>query len=415
MMAQPKKRRRWLFGLILVAVVAVVLAIAFGSSSSEAVVVTVERVARRTITQTVSATGVLRPETEVKLSSETSGEILAVLVKEGDTVRRGQLLVRIRPDIAQTQLEQFAAAAEAAKLSAEVAKAELERARSELQRVSELYARNFLSRQELEQVQTLYQQALGRYQAALAERDRAQAALRQAQLQVSRTAIYAPIDGIVTSLSVAVGEKVVGTMQMQGTELLRIADLRRMLAVVEVNENDVTLLQVGDSATVTVDAIPRRSFRAVVTEISHSPKRAKTEAFGVAAAPEEVVNFEVKLLLLDSDPRLRPGMSCYAEIRTETRPNVLAVPIQAVTVRAEERDTLGNARKEPPTIVFVHENGRARRVEVETGISDRDYIEIRKGLREGQEVISGSFHAITQVLKDGMPVQVRSSSSAHRK
>jgi HlyD family secretion protein len=414
-MAQPKKRRRWLFALILVAVVAVVLAVVFGSSSSEAVVVTVERVARRTITQTVSATGVLRPETEVKLSSETSGEIIAVLVKEGDTVRRGQLLVRIRPDIAQTQLEQFAAAAEAAKLSAEVAKAELERARSELQRVSELYARNFLSRQELEQAQTLYQQALGRYQAALAERDRAQAALRQAQLQVSRTAIYAPIDGIVTSLSVAVGEKVVGTMQMQGTELLRIADLRRMLAVVEVNENDVTLLHVGDSATVTVDAIPRRSFRAVVTEIAHSPKRAKAEAFGAAAAPEEVVNFEVKLLLLDSDPRLRPGMSCYAEIRTETRHNVLAVPIQAVTVRAEERDTLGNARKEPPTIVFVHENGRARRVEVETGISDRDYIEIRKGLREGQEVISGSFHAITQVLKDGMPVQVRSSGSAQRK
>ncbi len=414
-MAQPKKRRRWLFVLILVAVVAVVLAIAFGSSSSEVVVVTVERVARRTITQTVSATGVLRPETEVKLSSETSGEIIAVLVKEGDTVRRGQLLVRIRPDIAQTQLEQFAAAAEAARLSAEVAKAELERARSELQRVSELYARNFLSRQELEQAQTLYQQALGRYQAALAERDRAQAALRQAQLQVSRTAIYAPIDGIVTSLSVAVGEKVVGTMQMQGTELLRIADLRRMLAVVEVNESDIPLLQVGDSATVTVDAIPRRSFRAVVTEISHSPKRTQTEAFGVAAAPEEVVNFEVKLLLLDSDPRLRPGMSCYAEIRTETRQNVLAVPIQAVTVRPEERDTLGNTRREPPTIVFVHENGRARRVEVETGISDRDYIEIRKGLREGQEVISGSFHAITQVLKDGMPVQVRSPSSAQGK
>ncbi len=414
-MAQPKKRRRWLFVLILVAVVAVVLAIAFGSSSSEAVVVTVERVARRTITQTVSATGVLRPETEVKLSSETSGEILAVLVKEGDTVRRGQLLVRIRPDIAQTQLEQFAAAAEAARLSAEVAKAELERARSELQRVSELYARNFLSRQELEQAQTLYQQALGRYQAALAERDRAQAALRQAQLQVSRTAIYAPIDGIVTSLSVAVGEKVVGTMQMQGTELLRIADLRRMLAVVEVNESDIPLLQVGDSATVTVDAIPRRSFRAVVTEISHSPKRAQSEAFGAAAAPEEVVNFEVKLLLLDSDPRLRPGMSCYAEIRTETRQNVLAVPIQAVTVRPEERDTLGNTRREPPTIVFVHENGRARRVEVETGISDRDYIEIRKGLREGQEVISGSFHAITQVLKDGMPVQVRSPSPAQGK
>jgi len=414
-MAQPKKRRRWLLVFIPAAVLGIVLIAVFGNSSSEAVVVTVERVARRTITQTVSATGVLRPETEVKLSSETSGEILAVLVKEGDTVRRGQLLVRIRPDIAQTQLEQFAAAAEAARLSAEVAKAELERARSELQRVSELYARNFLSRQELEQAQALYQQALGRYQAALAERDRAQAALRQAQLQVSRTAIYAPIDGIVTSLSVAVGEKVVGTTQMQGTELLRIADLRRMLAVVEVNENDVPLLQIGDSATVTVDAIPRRSFRAVVTEIAHSPKTTRTTAFGAAAAPEEVVNFEVKLLLLDSDPRLRPGMSCYAEIRTETRHNVLAVPIQAVTVRPEERDTLGNTRKEPPTIVFVHENGRARRVEVETGISDRDYIEIRKGLREGQEVISGSFHAITQVLKDGMPVQVRSSSSVQRK
>jgi len=395
-------------GLALAAVL-VVAAIAVVSRGSDAVAVTVEPVQRRTITQTITATGTIRPETEVKISSEASGEIIALTVAEGDTVRRGQLLLRIKPDIAETQVEQFKAAAEAARMSMEAAKAEWERARSDLQRITELYRRGFAAQQELDQARALHDQALSRYNAAIAEYERARAAQRQAQYQLSRTAIYAPMEGVVTSLSVKIGEKVVGTAQMQGTELLRIADLSRMTAVVDVNENDISLVQLGDTAEVTVDAIPDRTFRGVVVEIAHSPK------VGRAGTQDEVVNFEVKILLLQSDPRLRPGMSCSADIHTETRYNVLAVPLQAVTVRVEAGDTTASSRrKHPPTVVFVHDNGKARMVTVETGISDRDYIEIRSGLREGTEVISGSYHAITRLLRDGTPVIVerRASSSS---
>lgn len=397
-----KRRRRWILFTGIGLVLLIVVAILVSGRESDAVVVTVEPVQRRTITQTVSATGSIRPETEVKLSSEASGEIIELTVQEGDTVRKGQLLVRIRPDIAQTQLDQFAAAAEAAKMTMQATKAEWERARVELERVTELYRRGFAAKQELDQALTAHEQALKRYNAAAAEFERARAAYRQAQLQLSRTALYAPMSGIVTSLSVKLGEKVVGTAQMQGTELLRIADLRRLIATVDVNENDIPLVKLGDTAVVTVDALPEQSFTGIVTEIAHSPK------VGQLGTQDQVVTFEVKILLLNPDPRLRPGMSCTAEIRTETRHNALAVPLQAVTVRLDTADTASTTRKRPPTVVFVPENGRARMVYVETGISDRNYIEIRQGLREGMQVVSGSYHAISRLLRDGTPVIVQS-------
>jgi len=403
-----RRRRRRILIVGGIFAVVLIIAIVLARGGSEEVLVTVETVQRRTITQTVSAAGIIRPETEVKMSSEASGEIIALFVKEGDTVRSGQLLLRIKPDIAQTQLEQFAAAAEAATMTLQAAKAEWERARDEFQRVTELYRRGYASQQELEQARALHEQAFGRYKAATAEAERARAAYRQAQLQLARTTLYAPISGVVSSLSVEVGEKVVGTAQMQGTELLRIADLSRMTAVVEVNENDIALISLGDTAEISVDALPERTFRGVVQEIAHSPK------VGRVGTQDEVVNYEVKILLLETDPRLRPGMSCNAEIRTETRSNVLAVPLQAVTVRLEEGDTTTtfSARKRPPTVVFVHEKGRARMVTVETGISDRNYIEIRKGITEGTEIISGSFHAITRLLRDGTPVRIQRVSGA---
>lgn len=399
-----RRRGRWFIVLAAgVLLLLVLLAVVIASGDSETVLVTVEPVQRRTITQTVSATGTLRPEVEVKLSSEASGEIIALLVKEGDTVRRGQLLLRIKPDIFQTQLEQVTAAAEAARMSAQAARAEWERASAELQRVTELYRRGFASQQELEQARALHEQASGRYRAAMAEYERTRAMVRQTQLQLSRTALYAPISGIVSSLSVEVGEKVVGTAQMQGTELLRIADLSRMVAVVEVNEHDIALVKVGDSAEISVDALPDHHFTGIVQEIAHSPKASRT------GTQDEVVNFAVTIRLLETDPRLRPGMSCAAEIRTETRHNVLAVPLQAVTVRLEQRDTTRRGR--PPMVVFVHDHGRARTVEVETGLSDRNYIEIRRGLTEGREVITGSFQAITRLLRDGTPVRIDQSEA----
>ncbi|MCX8051203.1 MAG: efflux RND transporter periplasmic adaptor subunit [Chlorobi bacterium] len=403
-----KTSKRWIvIAGAIVAIVAIAVALS-GRGNGNAVEVRVDTAAYRTIVQEVSATGKIQPEVEVKISSEVSGEIVALTVKEGDPVRRGQLLVRIRPDLLETQLEQFRAAVRAAEMGVEIAKVELDRTERELRRATELYDKGFLSKQEFETAKAAYERAAGQYQSALAEKSRAQATLRQGELSFSRTAIYAPISGVVTKLNVEVGEKVVGTAQMQGTELLRIADLDTMNAIVEVNESDVALVHIGDSAFVRVDAFRDSVLVGRVLEISHSPLE---KAVGTQ---EEVVNFQVKVRLQSRDTRLRPGMTCVADIRTARRDSVLAVPIQAVTVRYDdERDGESNAQATKRTaskqqIVFAVTGDRVRMREVKTGISDRGYIEIVAGLKPGEVVVSGPYSAIARTLRDSSRVRIKS-------
>lgn len=382
-----------------------------------AVAVTVEPVGRRTITQTVSATGKIQPETLVKISSETSGEVSFLGVKEGDTVKKGQLLVRIKPDIVETQLDQSKAAAGAAKANMNASKAELDRAQENLERVTALYQKKYASQEELEQARGTVNQRQAMYNAAAENYEQSLASLRQIQVQASRTSIYSPIDGIVTSLFIEAGEKVVGTAQMQGTEILRISDLNVMNALVDVDENDVVLISIGDTARIEIDAFPNKRFNGVVYQIGNA---AKTSSLGTQ---EEVVNFEVRVRLLDLDARLRPGMSCNADIETETHKNVLAVPLQAVTIRQpaetqkkEETEQDENVAKEKrstkklPSVVFVNKNKKAEMVQVETGISDNGYIEITSGLEEGTPVVTGSFQAITKQLENGTMIKVDSAS-----
>lgn len=385
-------------------------------SRTKAVSVVVEPAGKRTITQTVSATGKIQPETQVKISSETSGEIVYLGVKEGDTVQRGQLIIRIKPDIVQTQLEQYMASAEAAQANANGAKAELERATENMNRITTLFQKKYASQEELEQARAGVKQRQESYNASLKNYEQSQAALRQVQVQASRTSIYAPIDGIVTSLSVEQGEKVVGTAQMQGTEIMRVSDLNVMNALVDVDENDVVLLGLGDTARIEIDAFPNRHFNAVVYQVGNS---AKTNSIGTQ---EEVVNFQVRLRLIDLDPKLRPGMSCNADIETETRNGVIAIPLQAVTIRkmkeeekgkeeeeTTEMDTKKKTKKKLPSVVFVNDNGKAHMVEVTTGISDNGYIEITSGLQEKTPVVTGSFQAITKELEDGTVISVEST------
>ncbi|MBU3741437.1 MAG: efflux RND transporter periplasmic adaptor subunit [Candidatus Kapabacteria bacterium] len=416
-----KKRRK---GLMLTLLVFVVLAAGsvtwFMIRGKEApVLVSAEDVGTRTITQTVSAIGKLQPEVQVKISSEASGEIIFLGVHDGDSVKTGQLLARIQPDLVQTQVQQSQAAAESARMSITIAKAEVERSEADLKRVTELYKKQFATREELDRAKATYEGAFGRYQSAQSDHSRTLAALRQTQASASRTTIYAPMSGTVTYLAVERGEKVVGTAQMQGTEMMRISDLSTMSAWVDVDENDVAVVNIGDTANIKVDAFRDRVFRGVVYEIGNSAQTA------AAGTQEEVVNFQVRIRLIDRDLKMRPGMSCNVEIETETRENVLAVPIQSVTAKASaiasdvQRGPQVTSRGEavakkqadvPASLVWVLNGQTVAAREVETGISDNGYIEILKGLKKGERIVSGPYTAVSKVLSEGSKVQVEGTA-----
>lgn len=421
-MAKKKSKKRLFitFGVILILFIVIILAFVV-KGDNDVIKVTTARVERRTIVQTVSAVGKIEPEVKVKISSETSGEIIYLGVREGDTVKAGQVLVRIKPDIVETQLEQAKSAADAAKLETEVLLAEKIRSESELKRIVELYKKEFASKQEFELAKANFDRAYANYNAGLARYNQALAAYKQMQKSAERTTIRSPINGIVTKLSVEKGEKVVGTAQMAGTEIMEISDLSVMNAIVEVDENDIVQVKVGDSSIIEVDAIPDVIYQGIVWETGHS---AITSGLGTQ---DQITNFKVKIRFLKPDHKLRPGMSCNVDIQTLKKENVLAVPLQSVTVRLENVEKApdvqtGGIQKEEekeekikkpsaPSVVFINNNGKAKMVQVKTGISDKGYIEIIEGLQAGQEVVSGSFMAVSKQLKDGSPIKVNATRS----
>lgn len=425
-MAQKKKSKKLLIVIVLLCVVGLVSVVVYKLANKEdGIKVTTEKVSRKTITQTVSAIGKIQPETEVKISSEASGEIMFLGVKDGQEVNANQLLVRIQPDIISSQVEQFEASTEAAKVAIDAVKAERERAKADLERITKLFQKEFASREELDRAKAGFEGAESRYQSTLSEYQRALSALRQIKAQASRTAIFSPIAGTVTSLSVEQGEKVVGTAQMQGTEMMRIADLSVMNALVDVDENDIVYVKIGDTATINVDALPNQQIKGIVVEIAHSAKMSNT------GTQEEVTNFQVKIRVIDPDKRLRPGMSCNVEISTETHRNVLAVPLQSVTVRQSENDddnkdksdedmtsekkSANEKNKRPPTVVFVNVQNQAKKRKVETGLSDQGYIEIKSGLKEGDEIISGNFQAVNKLLNDNDKIIIENNTAKKKK
>ncbi len=415
-----KKSRKALYiTLISVAILAIVLSYFLLKNKDESIAIKTEKVELRTITQKVSAIGKIRPETEVKISSEASGEIMFLGFRDGDSVNKGQLLVRIQPDIVQSQLEQFTASADASKIAIDATKAEMDRAQADFKRISDLYAKQYASREEFDRAKSTLEQAQSRFRSSGSDYTRAFSALKQMRSQASRTTLYSPMSGTVTSLSVEAGEKVVGTAQMQGTEMMRIADLNIMNAWVDVDENDIVFVKIGDTARIRVDAMPDEELFGYVYEIGHS---AKTSAAGTQ---EEVTNFEVRIRIIDKDKRLRPGMSCSVEISTETHPNVLSVPLQSVTVRSmqatepeissgsiqQQEEKKKSNSKRPPSVVFLKDGDKAKMIKVETGLSDHGFIEIKKGLKVGQEIISGSFQAINKLLQDGSIIKIDTVSS----
>jgi HlyD family secretion protein len=419
MAKKNNKRRNIILLVALVVVTGGAITAAIMGKGENAISVTVEQVGRRTITQTVSATGKIQPEKLIKISSEVSGEIINLPVQEGDTVKKGQLLAKIQPDLVQAQLEQARYAAEAAKAQINTARADLDRSKLEFDRIKTLFDKQFASKSEFDQAYAALLSAQARLEASQKDYERSQAVVRQSSVTSGRTTIYAPSDGIVVALPVEKGEKVLGTAQFQGTELMQIADLSVMNAEVDVDENDVVLISVGDTARVRIDAFPNRVFRGYVYQIGNSAKRA------AVGTQEEVVNFAIKIRLIDTDARLRPGMSCDVDIETETRSNVLSVPLQSVTIRkpktpenegeqalAQKKDDAkkkaAESANKPPQVVFLQDGNKAKMVQVETGISDGGYIEIVNGLSEGQTVISGNFRAISKELEDGSVIAIDS-------
>ena len=410
-----KKSKKGLFIILGLLVLIVVIAMSwFAMMSKDATIyVSVEPVAKRTIVQTVSAIGKIQPEFMVKVSSEASGEIMFLGVRDGDTVSKGQLLVRIQPDILETQLEQNRATAEASKMSINIAKAELDRTDADMKRVTELYKKDYASREEMDRAKAAYQSAAARYTQTQADYTRSLGALKQTQATASRTTITSPMSGVVTYLAVEQGEKVVGTAQMQGTEIMRISNLGIMNTWVDVDENDVALISLGDTARIRVDALSDKSYKGVVYEVSHSPKTTG------AGSQEEVVNFQVRIRIVDADPRMRPGMSVSVDIETEIKTDVISVPIQAVTVKhnegqSEEGDwrvtergaDAAQKKNRPKSMVWLTNGQTVEAREIETGISDQGFIEIISGLKEKEKVVTAPYQAVSKLLKPGTKVKI---------
>jgi HlyD family secretion protein len=415
-----KKKIIVLSALGVLVLLVIVLAI-LGTKKEEVIIVQTELVKRRNITQIVTATGKIDPEIKVVITPEVSGEIVYLPVKEGQRVRKGDILLKIKQDQYIAQRDRAVANLSSAKASLNIQKIQLQKIESDYNRVKELYAKGLSSDAELETIKAQYETARAQVQSAESMVQQMEAAVKEANENLAKTIITAPMDGIVSQLNVKLGERVLGTGFTQGSNLMTVADLTKMVAVVDVDENDVVLISIGDTAKVKVDAFPGKIFKGVVYEIGNT---AKAKGLGTQ---EEVVNFEVKIRILDSDVNLKPGMSCNAEIMTETRNNVLAVPIQSVTIRGleTEKKESKSSDEEMVTIeskkevldtkayegVFIVKDGKAKFVKVKTGISDDTYIEIVEGLKGDEEVVTGSYRAISRELKDGSRIRIENRKS----
>ncbi|WP_456406103.1 efflux RND transporter periplasmic adaptor subunit [Caldithrix abyssi] len=387
--------------LIIVGVVLLIALIIVGNllKKDRGIEVLSEKVTRGTVQQKVTGSGQIRPATEVKVSAQVAGKIIRLHVKEGDHVKKGQLLVELDE-------EKYRANVERAESQLLAAKANEKKAHSELQRTRQLFKRKLVSTADLEAAEA-------NFEAAMSNRLQAEASLKEAQDALDKTKLYATIEGVVTRVNKEEGEMALGA-QFQEDVILVVSDLSVMEAVVEIDENDVVNVELGDSAIVEVDAFPDTTFKGIVTEIAHS---AITKGMGTT---EQVTNFEVTVTIDQPDPRFRPGMSTTVDILTKRLDNVLKVPIQAVTVRSKDEIEGKNKKKssradESPKIkdedlrevVFVIKEGKAVIKPVKLGISDDTHYAVLSGLQEGDEVITGPFRVLTKTLKNGQAVRVK--------
>jgi HlyD family secretion protein len=438
---KPSRAKWYILGAVILVVGLGAAAAVSKRGKTEGTAVTTEKAVVKTITQLVTATGKVQPEVEVKISPEVAGELIKLPFKEGATVKKGDLLVSIKPDTYQSQVEQQEANLVAAKATAVLGRAQLEKAQDDFKRSQELFTKKLIADSDQATAKTALDVAQANYDNYLAQIRRTEGSLSQSRDLLAKCTIYSPMDGTVSSLTSEVGERVVGTGSFAGTEIMRVADLSNMEIRVKVNENDIVNVKVGDHAAIAIDAFPNRKFNGSVTEISNSAQNSATAA--AQQGSDDVTNFLVKIRVTDRDIQLRPGMSATADIETQTVANVVAVPIQSVTVRAEggktseemqqqkakeAKDRTGNdlevssekgaARRDRDKlqrVVFVKEGDKVKMVKVETGIADNTSIEVKSGIKAGDEVVSGSYAAISRKLKDGAKVTIEKPKPEEKK
>ncbi|MBT3544450.1 MAG: HlyD family efflux transporter periplasmic adaptor subunit [Saprospiraceae bacterium] len=447
MTTKKKKSRKWLVPVLIIGIGALIAAAYFkGQSKPKGIEVTVEEADNRTILEKVTASGKIFPETEVKISSDVSGEIVELYVQEGDSVYIGQVLAKIDPDTYESTVERGRASVNSAKANKAASATQIESSKAQIQQIQaqltnaktvhdrnvKLLSEGVISQVEFDQSLSALQGLVANMRSAEATLESAkknvegasysvqsaEATLREMRTSLSRTIIKSPTNGIVSSLSVEQGERVVGTIQMAGTEMMRIANLSAMEVQVDVSENDILRVSLNDKVDIEVDAYLDRKFSGYVTEIANSASN-----IGGAASlnTDQVTNFVVKVRvdsesykdLLGPNKRypFRPGMSASVDIRTETMDNVLAIPIQAVTVREKEADKDNKKKKaaddELEEVVFVMEADTVRMVNVTTGIQDDEYILVTSGLEKGEVIITGPYSAISKKLDQGDAVRVK--------
>ena len=422
---------------ILVGVVAVVLIALIGlkkagkiGNNDNAKIVEIANADEMTIIETVSATGKIQPEIEVKISSEVSGEVIELPIKEGQQVKKGDLLVKINPDIYVSGVNRTAATLSTTKAGLSQADAQVKEAKANYDRNKTLFDKGVISKAEWDRVVSAYEVAVASKQSAYYNVASANATLTEARDNLRRTTIYAPADGTISLLSVELGERVLGTQQMAGTEILRVANLNNMEVEVDVNENDIVKISIGDEAKIEVDAYLKKEFKGVVTSISNSASSALTA--------DQVTNFKVKVRilkesyedLLEGKPAnyspFRPGMTATVDIITKRREKVIGVPISAVVIKEdttsvkknvmaelekEEKEKKGTYKPDQKfECVFVKVGDKAKLRVVKTGIQDDTNIEIISGLKKGEEIITGPYTMVSKDLVSNDKVKTEDKS-----
>jgi HlyD family secretion protein len=443
------KKLLWiLIGVVVLIILMVVLQKSGAFGKDEGTKVTAEKVTKKTIIETVSASGKVYPEIEVKVSPDISGEITDLMVMEGDSVRKGQVLARIYADIYATQRDQAAAGVSQQQAAVSNSTAQLDALKASMELTERTYNRQkqladekVISRAEFEQAESAYLSAKANYNAAVqsikggqAGVQNAQASLTRANKDMSRTVITAPMDGVISLLSVKKGERVAGNSFNVGTEMMRVADMSKIEVRVDVGENDIPKVHLGDSALIEVDAYNKRKFKGIVTQIASSNKGAATQV----STTTDVTNYEVRIRILPEsyadllDPKkpksfpFRPGMSANADIQTKRHENVISVPINAVTTREKGTDKVKEEKKDASNdpnnnekkdekssggdldeVVFILQaDKKVKKVVVKTDIQDINNIEIISGIKEGETVITGPYGIVSKILKNGDVVNV---------
>lgn len=418
------KKRYWL--LIIVILIAGGSTIAVKNKGEELPEVIVEKAQQGDITSIVTATGKVFPEVEVKISSEVAGEIINLPVTDGQLVKKGDLLVRVNPDTLEAQVLQQEAALRATQSNSAEAKARMLQAALNTKRIKNLFEKDFATLDQVEESETQHEIGRASYQATVSRIEQQEMSLKEARDVLAKATTFSPISGTITTLAAELGDRVVGTGQFEGTEIMRVADLSKMEIRIDVSEADIVSVKIGDIATIEVEAIPNTEFAGSVSEIANSAKNAQQNA------QDQLTTFQVKVRLTEPSTQIRPGMTATASIKTKTVADVIKIPLQAVTVRSreevakqldeeidssEETETPDKKKKKDSLerVVFLYRDGKAILARVETGLADNRFIEIKSGVAEGEEIITGGYRVLTRELENDKAVTIAESKKEWKK